>query len=320
MKSLSKSLLVASLLLTFGLCHSSHALSGSGQPGGQTIKCSSDNGSRNWCNADTRGGVRLNRQISGSPCTQGQTWGWENRGIWVDRGCRAEFIIGAGGNWGGNNSGQTITCSSDNGGRNYCNVNTSGGVRLVQQRSGSPCTQGQTWGWDNRGIWVDRGCRADFVVGSGGNWGGGGGGGQTQTITCSSDDGRRNFCNVDTRGGVQMTRQRSGSPCTQGQTWGWDNRGIWVDRGCRADFVVGRGNWGSGPTGNLNPGGPRPGTITCSSNDGRRNWCSIPNVNPNNVVMTRQISGTRCSRGDTWGVDARGLWVDRGCRAEFGFR
>src|SRR5215472_10125791 len=141
MKSLSKSLLVASLLLTFGLCHSSHALSGSGQPGGRTITCSSDNGSRNVCNADTRGGVRLNRQISGSPCTQGQTWGW-----------------------------------------------------------------------DNRGIWVDRGCRADFVVGSGGNWGGGGGGGQTQTITCSSDDGRRNFCNVDTRGGVQMTRQRSGSP------------------------------------------------------------------------------------------------------------
>jgi hypothetical protein len=59
---------------------------------------------------------------------------------------------------------QSITCSSDDGKRNYCPVNTSGGVRMVRQRSGSPCQQGSTWGYDRRGIWVDRGCRADFVV------------------------------------------------------------------------------------------------------------------------------------------------------------
>jgi len=41
---------------------------------------------------------------------------------------------------------------------------TSRGVRLTNQRSGSPCVQGQTWGYDGRGIWVDRGCRADFVT------------------------------------------------------------------------------------------------------------------------------------------------------------
>ncbi len=39
--------------------------------------------------------------------------------------------------------------------------------------------------------------------------------------------------------GVQMTNQRSGSPCIQGQTWGYDRQGIWVDRGCRADFYLG---------------------------------------------------------------------------------
>src|SRR5512147_629427 len=35
-----------------------------------------------------------------------------------------------------------------------------------------------------------------------------------------------------------MTRQISGSPCTQGSTWGYDSNQIWVDRGCRAEFEV----------------------------------------------------------------------------------
>jgi hypothetical protein len=109
---------------------------------------------------------------------------------------------------------------------------------MVRQRSGSPCQQGSTWGYDRRGIWVDRGCRADFVVNTyrpNPGYGPGPGG---QTITCSSDNGRRNYCAVDTRRGVRLVRQRSGSPCQQGSTWGYDRRGIWVDRGCRADFVV----------------------------------------------------------------------------------
>jgi len=50
-------------------------------------------------------------------------------------------------------------------GRNFCNAYTGRGVRLVNQRSGSPCVLGQTWGYNNKGIWVDRGCRADFALG-----------------------------------------------------------------------------------------------------------------------------------------------------------
>jgi hypothetical protein len=37
-----------------------------------------------------------------------------------------------------------------------------------------------------------------------------------------------------------MVNQRSGSPCVQGQTWGFNRSQIWVDRGCRADFQLGR--------------------------------------------------------------------------------
>jgi len=58
------------------------------------------------------------------------------------------------------------------------------------------------------------------------------------------------------------------------------------------------------------------GSITCESNNGRRVYCG--NVeNHHQVVMERQISQSSCVRNESWGVDGRGLWVDRGCRAIF---
>jgi hypothetical protein len=59
------------------------------------------------------------------------------------------------------------------------------------------------------------------------------------TVTCASDDGHRKMCEVDTRNGVRLTRQISGSPCRLNDSWGFNERGIWVDRGCRAEFQVG---------------------------------------------------------------------------------
>jgi len=208
-------------------------------PYGQTITCSSDNGKRNYCNVDTSRGVQLVRQISGSPCIQNSTWGYDNRGLWVDKGCRAEFSAGGygSGNQWQQGQGQTVTCSSDNGKRNYCNVDTSRGVQLIRQISGSPCNQGQTWGYDNRGLWVDKGCRAEFSAGgygSGNQWQQG----QGQTVTCSSNNGKRNWCDIGNSRDVQLVRQISGSPCVRGSTWDLDQRGLWVDNGCRADFRV----------------------------------------------------------------------------------
>ena len=108
---------------------------------------------------------------------------------------------------------------------------------MGRQRSGSPCRRGYSWGYDARGIWVDRGCRADFVLGRY-RPGGPGPGGPGVMINCSSEDGRRKYCRADTRRGVVLVKQRSGSPCRQGYSWGYDRGGIWVDRGCRADFRV----------------------------------------------------------------------------------
>ena len=64
------------------------------------------------------------------------------------------------------------------------------------------------------------------------------------TIYCASDDMRRHYCAADTRGGVNIARQRSDASCIAGRTWGYDGRGIWVDRGCRADFVLSSYNAG----------------------------------------------------------------------------
>jgi len=72
-----------------------------------------------------------------------------------------------------------ITCGSQNYGYNYCRVYTGGRVRLVHQMSKKSCTEGESWGYDSQGIWVDRGCRADFIVDEayGSGWGGGYNGG-----------------------------------------------------------------------------------------------------------------------------------------------
>lgn len=204
---------------------------GFAQPQGATIYCASDDGHRHGCPVDTRAGVELVRQKSGDPCIFERTWGYDERGIWVDRGCRADFLVGQVA-WEGFGEGFNVYCSSDDGGREVCPVDARRGVRLIRQRSGSPCILGQTWGYGPRGIWVDRGCRADFRVA--GDWAA-----KTASLVyCASDDEHRHGCRVDTRDGVYLVRQRSGADCIFGRTWGFDREGIWVDRGCRADFEI----------------------------------------------------------------------------------
>ena len=235
----------------------------------QTINCSSEDGKRHYCATNAQGRVRLLQQRSGSSCQEGYSWGSDNQGIWVDHGCRADFAIEQGrGDWdrdrdgdhdrdrSGNyesGQGQLISCSSDDMHRHYCAADTHGGVQLVKQHSDASCKQGHGWGFDSRGIWVDHGCRADFAIQRGrsdwhrdrdndrdGDHDGNYGSSQGQVVSCSSDDMQRHYCPADTRGGVQMIRQHSDASCHQGSSWGADSRGIWVDRGCRADFQVGR--------------------------------------------------------------------------------
>ena len=63
-----------------------------------------------------------------------------------------------------------------------------------------------------------------------------------QTISCGSPQYRYYFCQVDVgaRGHVTLQRQYSDAACIEGQTWGWNRAGIWVDKGCGGHFIVSR--------------------------------------------------------------------------------
>ena len=130
------------------------------------------------------------------------------------------------------------------------------------------------------------------------------------SLKCESNDGNRQYCGSYNPDQVQFDRQISESPCAEGQTWGIDRDGLWVDRGCRATFIIRGGsdrgyqNRDDRPAG---PGGPSGQTgqssLTCSSDDGNRQYCG--NYNPDQVRLDRQISGSPCTEGQTWGVDGQ---------------
>lgn len=123
------------------------------------VICESTHNRYQFCRVDTRGGVQLQRQLSNTACRKNQTWGYDRNGIWVDRGCRAEFRIGS-----SNRRGQRLTCSAEGSGRHLCRADVRNEVILIRQLSRAPCRFNSSWGYNRRGVWVDRGCRAEFEI------------------------------------------------------------------------------------------------------------------------------------------------------------
>lgn len=159
-----------------------------------------------------------------------------------------------------------IRCESRNGRTAYCRVDTRAGVRLINQTSQRACIRGRTWGVNRDYIWVSRGCRARFEVGDsryGYGYGrdryyddrydrryrdnryydnryyDGRGYGAARVLRCESHDGRYNFCDTyGSIGRVEIRRQLSDASCRRNQSWGYRSGGVWVDRGCRAEFIL----------------------------------------------------------------------------------
>lgn len=199
-----------------------------------TVRCESEKGRSRTCPADTRGGVRLVRQLSRSPCVEGENWGVREGEIWVKAGCRADFGLAE---IGAVTPGPAFfTCESNSAGRTHCAVSTREGVHLVRQLSKSACIQHSTWGYDRNSVWVSQGCRAEFRAGGEDKVAGEEPG--PQALRCESDRGRERRCEIGVWKGVQLTKQLSKTPCVEGHSWGWDQRGVWVSRGCRGEFVV----------------------------------------------------------------------------------
>lgn len=205
-----------------------------------------------------------------------------------------------------------VRCESNEGRTRECNIG-GGYARLVRQLSDSPCIEGRTWGQRNGRVWVSQGCRAEFSTGGGYSPGSGGNYGYGQTVRCESQDGRSRRCAIGGRG-ARLVRQLSDTRCIEGRNWGYDSGSVWVSDGCRAEFVASNsGNsYGSGYNGGYGQ------TIRCESQDGRERRCSVSVRS--DVRLIRQLSDTRCIKGQNWGWDRSGIWVSSGCRAEFSVR
>lgn len=219
----------------------------------EVIRCESTRGRERFCPAPNRGGVRVVREISGSPCIAGNTFRHTRDGVYVWDGCRADFAFrpsgGSGGS--GSSSSKRVSCASSRGRENFCAVDHGGRVRLLSQHGPSRCIEGESWRIEQRGIRVRNGCSALFEVGyggSGGGWGGPGGiwggpggssSGQTLAVRCESRAHRWAECPVDIRGAVRLQRQHSKAQCVRDWTWGTTgDEAIWVSDGCRASFLV----------------------------------------------------------------------------------
>jgi len=215
------------------------------------VRCDSNDGHYHECVAGPADYVTVARLWSKTKCVSGQSYGYRNGVIWVDQGCRADFNVvnsnmtsastdpyyrGSRNNNNGRYTSQTVVCESLDGHRHHCAVDTSGGVRLTKRMSKTGCDFKSDWGYYNNGVWVANGCRAEFRVRSDNRLMS-----QSSTndvVVCESENGRRKHCDADTRFGVSLFRQTSDSACIENRTWGYDNNGIWVTSGCRAEFQL----------------------------------------------------------------------------------
>ena len=224
----------------------------------------------------------------------------------------AVFVIGMG-RTASAQAARQVTCESLSDRYAECSIPENSEVRLIRTLSNTSCTPNRTYGADRVRIWVRGGCRGVFEV--------------TPRpaepprpepaparsylLRCESSRNQTSECPVDPSATVTLATQRSGTACTEGQTWGRLGGSIYVARGCRAEFEV---------TPTSRPGSfTRPSNttywITCESRDDRRFFCRIGNLDT--PRLEQQLSRSSCVEGRTWGVADGFLWVDDGCRAEF---
>jgi hypothetical protein len=126
---------------------------------------------------------------------------------------------------------------------------------------------------------------------------------QSGLIHCASNDGRYRYCRAETQNRVRLVNQFSNSRCDYRYSWGYDYRGIWVDRGCRAQFEFGRGggNDGGGGSGAAVAAGILGGIIVGSAIAGAKS-----DKDNDDAAKRREYysDGCRCGQCD-WDDDHR---------------
>ena len=186
----------------------------------------------------------------------------------------------------------SVRCESTDGQYKACSANTSGGVTLARQLSSQGCWQNDTWGYDRNRIWVNRGCRAEFRIGS------------NQSSNSGSNDGAKIagalVLGVIAAAAIANHNDRN------------DNR---YDNNYNNNYNNSYNN-GSGYNNGYYGNNGRARELTCESKNGRYTRCGSVNRR-SQVEIRRQLSSAACTYGRSWGVDGNQLWVDDGCRAVF---
>lgn len=206
-----------------------------------------------------------------------------------------------------------VACESLSDRYTECPIPENSQVRLIRTLSNTACTPGRSYGAERARIWVRSGCRGVFEVtppvitqpnqppqAS-----------RSYLLRCESTRNQTSECPVDPSATVRVATQRSGAACTEGQSWGRLAGSLYVSRGCRADFEV---TPSSRPTTFARPTNTTY-WIICESRDNRRYYCRIGDLDV--PRLEKQLGGTSCVEGTTWGVAEGFLWVDDGCRGEF---
>jgi hypothetical protein len=220
---------------------------------GERVTCASNDNRRAECAIRRESDVRLATVLSDAPCQENRTWGRDATHIWVDKGCRAEFEVRAR---------ETVesedrtnpasvkqtdirsmaACRTEV--RNHYQIPMPQIVTQIASRQGEG-TVDVDWhtAQGSRGN-----CRVNRhgkvvrfeIEGEGSRAAAPSTVALERRVTCGSQDGNRTECPIPPGSEVRLTKKLSDAVCTQGWSWGADSKRnvIWVDRGCRGEFVV----------------------------------------------------------------------------------
>ena len=131
----------------------------------QYVQCESNGNNSTQCaiNGNVQF-VRVDHQLSWTPCEEGKSWGWYQNVIWVQFGCRAVFEVQI--QPYNQTAYEDIHCRSS--GHHYAECYTHlqsiYDMQVLQQQSNASCNPNQSYGWNANRVWVDRGCEATFRV------------------------------------------------------------------------------------------------------------------------------------------------------------
>jgi hypothetical protein len=188
-------------------------------------------------------------------------------------------------------------------------------VRLVDESFFARCRQGSNWGYRDSLIWAGGGCRAEFEVvyrRAAATPGPARAEPVTRMLYCGRSSGGLYTCRIggllDT---VRLVRQLGDTSCRQKYNWGYGRSYVWARSGCRGIFEVTYGDTLTGA-----PPGTMPRRITCGSYSAAQVSCKTEG-HAAEVRLVRDISGSRCREGSSWGHTETYIWTSRGCRGEF---